>query len=122
MGLEKKMDAIILAAGYGTRLRPLTENKPKSLLEVGNKTIMDYLINHLEQIPELEKIYVVSNAKLKVNGDSFELFGKNVFQLTFNEYGKGFSTSLYLTSIICSPEVIYSSNPSIFIGSFSPAS
>ena len=39
------MKAIILAAGYATRLYPLTENFPKPLLEVGGKPILDWLIH-----------------------------------------------------------------------------
>ena len=42
------MKAIILAAGYATRLYPLTQNFPKPLLEVGSKTILDWLIDGLE--------------------------------------------------------------------------
>ena len=40
----KNIDVILLAAGYGTRLYPLTENKPKALLEVGGKTILARLL------------------------------------------------------------------------------
>ena len=44
------MTAVILAAGYATRLYPLTENFPKPLLEVGGKSITDRLIEDLEGI------------------------------------------------------------------------
>ena len=43
------MDCIILAAGYATRLYPLTENRPKALLTVGGRTIIDRLIDDLEK-------------------------------------------------------------------------
>ncbi len=59
------MDAIILAAGYGTRLYPLTENTPKPLLKVGGKTIIEHIINKLEQIPQLNRIYIVTNSKFE---------------------------------------------------------
>lgn len=38
------MKAIILAAGYATRIYPLTKNQPKPLLKVGNKTILDSIV------------------------------------------------------------------------------
>ena len=39
------MKAVILAGGLGTRLRPLTNNKPKPMLPIGNKPILEHLIN-----------------------------------------------------------------------------
>ncbi len=55
------MKAIILAAGYATRLYPLTENMPKALLPVGGKTIIDHLMDKLMRIPEIDEIHIVSN-------------------------------------------------------------
>ena len=55
------MKAIILAAGYATRLYPLTKNFPKPLLEVGGKTILDHLIDQLKNIADIDDIYVVTN-------------------------------------------------------------
>lgn len=57
------MKCIILAAGYATRLYPLTENFPKPLLKVGNKTILDWLIDDLEVSANIEEYIVVSNHK-----------------------------------------------------------
>lgn len=57
------MKALILAAGYATRLMPLTSNKPKALLEINNKPIINYIIESLEKIKEINEIYVVSNEK-----------------------------------------------------------
>jgi glucose-1-phosphate thymidylyltransferase len=57
------MNALILAAGYATRLYPLTLNKAKPLLEVAGKPIIEWLVDNLEPVPELETIYVVTNAK-----------------------------------------------------------
>ncbi|WP_438350042.1 nucleotidyltransferase family protein [Paenibacillus sp. FA6] len=57
------MIALILAAGYATRLYPLTLNQPKSLLPIGNQTILDYMIDELEQLDEISQIYIVSNDK-----------------------------------------------------------
>jgi glucose-1-phosphate thymidylyltransferase len=55
------MKAIILAAGYATRLYPLTENFPKPLLEVGGKTILDHLIDQLKTITDIDHAYIVTN-------------------------------------------------------------
>ena len=59
------MDAIILAAGYATRLYPLTENMPKPLLAVGGKTIIGHIISKLEAIGPINKIYIVTNDKFE---------------------------------------------------------
>lgn len=42
------MKAVILAAGVGSRIRPLTDNKPKSLLPVGNKSILERMLDNIE--------------------------------------------------------------------------
>ena len=55
------MRAIILAAGYATRLYPLTENFPKPLLPVGGKPILDWLIEDLS--PVVDGFLVVTNHK-----------------------------------------------------------
>lgn len=57
------MKCIILAAGYATRLYPLTENFPKPLLKVGEKTILDHLIDDVERSGEIDEYIVVSNHK-----------------------------------------------------------
>ncbi|MHA0858301.1 nucleotidyltransferase family protein [Paenibacillus sp. CMAA1364] len=57
------MIALILAAGYATRLYPLTLDKPKSLLPIGKQSILDYMIDELEQLEEITQIYIVSNDK-----------------------------------------------------------
>ena len=59
------MDAIILAAGYATRLYPLTENTPKPLLNVAGKPIIEHIIRKLEQINPIDKIYIVTNDKFE---------------------------------------------------------
>ena len=57
------MTTIILAAGYGTRLYPLTLNRPKALLEVGARTILDRLIDNIARAGRCEKVYIVTNEK-----------------------------------------------------------
>ena len=55
------MKCLILAAGYATRLYPLTENFPKPLLKVGAKTILDWLVDDVS--PVIDEFIVVSNHK-----------------------------------------------------------
>ena len=57
------MKCILLAAGYGTRLYPLTKDKPKALLELGNKTILDYILSKIEVSKKISKVYLISNNK-----------------------------------------------------------
>ncbi len=57
------MKAIILAAGYATRLYPLTLTQPKPLLPVAGKPMIEYVLDNLAPIPGLEQVYVVTNAK-----------------------------------------------------------
>jgi len=57
------MNALILAAGYATRLYPLTQTKAKPLLEVAGKPMIDWVLDHLAGVPDLEMIYVVTNSK-----------------------------------------------------------
>ena len=55
------MKCLILAAGYATRLYPLTENFPKPVLKVREKAILDWLMDDLSQTAEVEEYLVVSN-------------------------------------------------------------
>ncbi|NQS99994.1 MAG: nucleotidyltransferase family protein [Candidatus Omnitrophica bacterium] len=57
------MKSLILAAGYATRLYPLTLNTPKSLLPVGGVPTIELIIRDLEKINEIEQILVVTNDK-----------------------------------------------------------
>ena len=55
------MKCVILAAGYATRLYPLTRNFPKPLLEVGGRTILDHLIDQIRDIPDIDHVHLVTN-------------------------------------------------------------
>lgn len=57
------MKCLILAAGYATRLYPLTEKFPKPLLTVGEKTILDWLLDDIETSGEIDEYIVISNHK-----------------------------------------------------------
>ena len=57
------MKCLILAAGYATRLYPLTENFPKPLLTVGEKTILDWLVDDIDTLGLADEYVVISNHK-----------------------------------------------------------
>jgi len=57
------MKCMILAAGYATRLYPLTENFPKPLLTVGEKTILDWLVDDIDTLGLVDEYVVISNHK-----------------------------------------------------------
>ena len=57
------MKLIILAAGYATRLYPLTLNQPKPLLPVAGKPMLEHVVDHVAGIPDIDHAYVVTNAK-----------------------------------------------------------
>jgi len=63
------MNAVLLAAGYGTRLRPLTLDRPKSLLPVGGKPILEHLVERLDRAPGVGRIVLVTNDRF---ADQFE--------------------------------------------------
>ena len=65
------MKALILAAGYATRLYPLTLNQPKPLLKVGGKPIIEYILDKINPIEEIDIIYVVTNHKFKGHFDEW---------------------------------------------------
>jgi len=56
------MKALILAAGYATRLRPLTDSTPKQLLPVGGRPMVDWILDRIEET-SAEEIHLVTNAR-----------------------------------------------------------
>ena len=57
------MKNIVIAAGYATRLYPLTENFPKPLLKIGERTILDRLLDDVDSIDDVEEHIIVTNHK-----------------------------------------------------------
>ncbi|ALZ87477.1 hypothetical protein APT62_02955 [Aerococcus urinaeequi] len=57
------MKAVLLGAGYATRLYPLTKDKAKPLLEVAGKTITDHIVEKIVEVPEIDEIIIVTNDK-----------------------------------------------------------
>ena len=57
------MRVIILAAGYATRLYPITRNQPKALLSVGGRWMIDHLMDRVDTVTEVEEIVLVTNER-----------------------------------------------------------
>lgn len=57
------MKALILAAGYATRLYPLTKEYPKPLLKVGHRPIIDYILEKVSALEGIDEIVVITNSK-----------------------------------------------------------
>jgi glucose-1-phosphate thymidylyltransferase len=55
--------ALVLAAGYATRLRPLTDTWSKELLPVGGRPILDWIVDAIAAVDEVDEIHVVTNAR-----------------------------------------------------------
>ena len=57
------MKGLILAAGYATRLRPLTDDFPKMLLPLAGRPMLDYLLDKLREVDEIDDFHLVTNAR-----------------------------------------------------------
>jgi len=57
------MKALILGAGYGIRLYPLTKNTPKPLLTIAGKPVIEWTLQKVEKIKEISEILIVTNQK-----------------------------------------------------------
>jgi len=57
------MKAILLAAGYATRLYPLTENRPKVLLPIAGRPMLDWIADRVDAVGDVDELHVVTNAR-----------------------------------------------------------
>jgi glucose-1-phosphate thymidylyltransferase len=55
--------AVILAAGYATRLRPLTDDVPKHLLPVGERPMLDWVLDKIREVDDVEGVHLVTNSR-----------------------------------------------------------
>ena len=78
------MKAILLVAGYATRLFPLTKDRPKALLEFWGKPILTYIFENMCKIKEIDEVFVVSN---------------NRFYPHFQEWANGLQTDVKVNVI-----------------------
>lgn len=80
--------AIILAAGMGTRLRPLTDDKPKCLVEVNGISILEKTLNNLKQIG-VEKVTIITGYLHNKIQDKIKNEFKGMFiDYIYNEIGR----------------------------------
>jgi glucose-1-phosphate thymidylyltransferase len=57
------LKAVILAAGYATRLQPLTDDVPKHLLPVGGRPMLDWVLDRVRQVPDVDAVHLVTNSR-----------------------------------------------------------
>ena len=76
------MKAIILAAGYATRLYPLTITRPKALLPIAGKPILDYIVDEIETIDEVTSLVIISNDKFYGNFTEWKESRKSCLDIT----------------------------------------
>ena len=67
------MKCVILAAGYATRLRPLTDDVPKHLLPVGGRPMLDWVLDRVREVQEVDGIHLVTNSRF---APAFERWGE----------------------------------------------
>lgn len=80
------MKCILLCAGYATRLFPLTENFPKALLEVGERPLLDYILDEVNSLEQVDEIYLVTNAKYTPHFEAWAKEKNNIKPITvFND-------------------------------------
>ena len=68
MEQKTKMKAVILAAGVGSRIRPLTDNCPKTLLKVRENTILEMMISHIQNCGINEVVFVLGYLQEQIKG------------------------------------------------------
>lgn len=84
------MNVLILAAGYATRLYPLTLNKAKPLLEVAGKPMIEWVLDNLAPIPDIKTVYVVTNDKFAQDFEGWaERYGKTQPKVKFKIVNDG---------------------------------
>ena len=108
------MKAIVLAAGYATRLRPLTDSIPKMLLPLAGRPMLDYLIDRIDAVEEIDEVHVVTNARFAgdiaftieqaglegadlfvVAGDNLIEYGLDDFVRFWREKGEGAAIAVH---------------------------
>ena len=57
------MRAIVLAAGYATRLRPLTDTVAKPLLPLAGRPLIDYVCDKIDAVGEVDALHIVTNTR-----------------------------------------------------------
>lgn len=77
------MKALILAAGYATRLFPLTKDRPKALLPITDRPIINYIVDDIVTIPDINEIIIVSNHKFAKHFEKWKIEAEKSYDLNF---------------------------------------
>lgn len=77
------MKALILAAGYATRLFPLTKDRPKALLPIADIPIINYIVDDIVTIPDINEIIIVSNHKFAKHFEKWKIEAEKSYDLNF---------------------------------------
>ena len=72
------MKAIILAGGYATRLQPLTDDLSKCLLPVGGKPMVDWILDRIRDVGEIDEVHVVTNSRFARDFQHWATFKEGV--------------------------------------------
>jgi glucose-1-phosphate thymidylyltransferase len=67
------MKALVLAAGYATRLRPLTDETAKPLLPLAGRPMIDFICDRIDEVSEVDELHVVTNSRFAA---AFEAWAK----------------------------------------------
>ncbi len=87
------MEAVILAAGFGRGLEPITHTRPKPLLPVVDRTLLEYHLDNLERIGAVERVVVVANYMVeKVRERVGEVGERYPFELEVVDQGRPLGT------------------------------
>jgi glucose-1-phosphate thymidylyltransferase len=70
--------AIILAGGYATRLRPLTDDLSKCLLPVGGRPMVDWILDRVQEVDEIDEVHVVTNRRFAQDFEHWAMFKEGV--------------------------------------------
>lgn len=93
------MQAVVLCAGIGRRLYPLTKDKPKSLLPLGGKTILEHIIGNL-RIAGIDKIFLVTGYNRELIEDLVKNKKYNDIQFIINEEFASTNTAFSLNLVL----------------------
>jgi glucose-1-phosphate thymidylyltransferase len=85
------MKAILLAAGYATRLEPLTKTVAKPLLPLAGRPMVDYIYDHIAEVPAVDAVHLVTNSKFA--GSFQEWAKKHGGRLPIHVHDDGTSTN-----------------------------
>lgn len=77
------MKALILAAEYATRLFPLTKDRPKALLPIADIPIINYIVDDIVTIPDINEIIIVSNHKFAKHFEKWKIEAEKSYDLNF---------------------------------------